>query len=71
MMSFGKLEVTPDESECTFKLSDIGKGKLKTINHWVAIEIALMAIGFGTLLVSGWAYRLIAMLISFVTSRLG
>lgn len=71
MMSFGKLEVTPDESECTFKLSDIGKGKLRTINHWVAIEIALMAIGFGTLLVSGWAYRLIAMLISFVTSRLG
>lgn len=71
LLSFGKLEVAPDERECNFRMSDIGKGKLKTINHWIAVEIALMAIGFGTLLVSGWAYKLIAWLIRFVTSRIG
>ena len=67
-LSLGRLEVAPDEDECTYKLSGAGKGGLKTINHWVAVEISLTAIGFGTLLVSGWAYRLIAKLISFVTS---
>lgn len=70
MLTLGKLEVSPDESESTFKLTDVAKGKLKTINHTIAIEISLMAIAFGTMLVSGWAYRLIAMLIGFVTSRL-
>lgn len=69
-LSLGKLEVAPDEDECTYKLSGAGKGGLKTINHWVAIEISLTAIGFGTFLVSGWAYKLIAKLISFVTSIL-
>lgn len=55
-LSLGRLEVAPDEDECTYKLSGAGKGGLKTINHWVAVEISLTAIGFGTLLVSGWAY---------------
>lgn len=69
-LSFGKLEVAPDENECTYKLTGSGKGTLRTINHAVALEIALTAVAFGTLIITGWAYKFIAWLIRFVTSRI-
>lgn len=69
-LSFGKLEVAPDENECTYKLTGSGKGTMRTINHAAALEIALTAVAFGTLIITGWAYKFIAWLIRFVTSRI-
>lgn len=67
LLTFRKLKVAFDDSECTFKLSDISKTESRTINHKYVLIISITAIFFGVFLISGLAFTLLRKLVNVVT----
>lgn len=65
-VTFGKLMISPDESECTFKLTKLASGEKRTINHKNLIEIVIIGLGFGALIISGVLFKWLNMLITQV-----
>ena len=59
MVTFGKLTISPDESECTFSLKDIGKTGTRTINHKKIIGVCIIGVGFAVFIISGTMYNLL------------
>lgn len=66
LLTFRKLKVAFDDSECTFKLSDISKTESRTINHKYVLIISITAISFGVFLISGLAFTLLRKLVNIV-----
>ena len=70
VLSFGRLMKSPEENDCTFHVKDLIKsdGQPRTINHKIAIFIAIGSIAFGCLLVSGYFYKILGF---FITKIIG
>ena len=71
IVTFGKLSISPDESECTFSLTDLSSSSMKTVNHKKVLEICIIGLAFGTLIVSGAMFDILSLLINKVLSILG
>lgn len=59
LVTFGKLSISPDENECTFSLTSLGKGDKRTVNHRKVVEIVVIGLAFGTLIVSGVFFQIL------------
>ena len=66
ILTFGQLHMSDTEEECTFHIKDMGKGGTKTVNHRAILFICIVGVAFGTLLISGVFYGLIAKLVNTV-----
>ena len=71
IVTFGKLSISPDESECTFSLTDLSSSSMKTVNHKKVLEICIIGLAFGTLVVSGAMFDILSLLINRVLNILG
>lgn len=70
IITFGRLTISPDESECTFSLKDIGKSDIKTINHKKLISVCIVGIGFAVFIISGAMFSLLNSFVLWVQSVL-
>ena len=70
IITFGRLTISPDESECTFSLKDIGKSAIKTINHKKLISVCIVGIGFAVFIISGAMFSLLNSFVLWVQSVL-
>lgn len=68
LLTFGRLRISPDESECTFSISSLAKGDKRTVNHKKILEVCIIGLAFGTLIVSG---AIFSVLQNFVNVVLG
>lgn len=68
IVTFGKLTISPDESECTFSIKELGKGETRTINNKKLIPVCLLSISFGTFIVSGQMFSLLQKFVNMVLS---
>lgn len=59
LVTFGKLSISPDENECTFSLTSLGKGDKRTVNHRKVVEIVVIGLAFGMLIVSGVFFQIL------------
>lgn len=70
VVSFGRLTISPDESECTFRVKDAGEGKVRTVNHRTILVICLVGLFFGTFTVSGGLFKTLNKFVTFILSLL-
>lgn len=67
IMTLGKLRIADSDTEVTFSLRDNStRSRVKTVNHRAVLFIAITAIAFGTLIVTGTLFRLLFGVVSFV-----
>ena len=67
IMSLNKLQISEDESDCNFKLTEMkGKGK-RTINHAMCLGISVTVIAFGALIMTGVLFNLVSKLVIWVS----
>lgn len=66
VVSFGRLTISPDESECTFRVRDIGESGVRTVNHRTILTICVIGLFFGTFTVSGGLFRVLNKFVTFV-----
>lgn len=66
ILTFGRLRISPDESECTFSMSDLGKGEKRTVNHKKILEVCIIGLAFGSLIVSGAIFTILQELVNKV-----
>lgn len=59
IVSFGRLTISPDESECTFRVKDVGAGEVRTVNHRTILIICITGLFFGTFVVSGGLFKVL------------
>ena len=70
ILTFGRLRISPDESECTFSMTDLGKGEKRTVNHKKILEVCIIGLAFGALIVSGAIFSILQGLVNKVLSWL-
>lgn len=70
VLTFGRLRISPDESECTFAMTDLGKGDKRTVNHKKILEVCVLGLSFGALIVSGAIFEILQGLVNAVLSWL-
>lgn len=66
ILTFGRLRISPDESECTFSMTDLGKGEKRTVNHKKILEVCIIGLAFGALIVSGALFQILQELVNKV-----
>lgn len=66
VVSFGRLTISPDESECTFRVKNINAGEARTVNHKTILVVCLIGLFFGTFVVSGGLFKTLNRLVTFV-----
>lgn len=66
ILSLRKLKVSVDDTECTFRLTDLAKTDKRTINHKYCLLISVSAVAFGVLLISGIMFAMIRKLVNIV-----
>lgn len=64
IVTFGRLLISPDESECTFSLTSLGKGEKRTVNHRKILEVVIIGLAFGTMIVSGVFFRILSLVVN-------
>ena len=69
ILTFGKLHVAVDEKEANFSLGK--KQDRMTVSHKDMIFICLTGLIFGTLLITGTFYKIVANFVNFVLRHLG
>lgn len=69
LLTLGKLRISDDEADCTFKITDKENlKKQKTVNHITILEICVTCIIFSVLILTGVLYKAIFKLIIWVSS---
>lgn len=64
LLTFGRLLISPDEDECTFSLSSLGKGEKRTVNHRKVLEVVIIGLAFGTLIISGTFFKILSVVVN-------
>lgn len=71
ILTLGKLRIADSDTEVTFSLRDNStRSRVKTVNHRAVLFIAITAIAFGTLIVTGTLFRLLFGVVAFVRKLL-
>lgn len=72
ILTFKKLVISPDESECTFSVSNNSSagGEARTVNHKTLLKICITGLAFGCLIISGTFYKILSIIIFKITSFL-
>lgn len=71
ILTLGKLRIADSDTEVTFSLRDNStRSRVKTVNHRAVLFIAITAIAFGTLIVTGTLFRLLFGVVTFVRKLL-
>lgn len=60
ILTFGRLTISPDEAQCTFSVTSLGKGEARTVNHRKVLELVIIGLAFGTLIVSGAFFTILS-----------
>ena len=60
ILTLGKLTISPDEDQCTFSVTSLGKGEVRTVNHRKILEICIIGLAFGTLIISGVFFQILS-----------
>lgn len=63
MLTLGNLELSPDEKQSTFNPANEGK---KIVNHKDVIKIVVIGCIVGVLLISGWVYKGVALVLDLI-----
>ena len=71
LLTLDKLMISEDESDCTFKVRNLGKAGKKTINHQAVIAISVIGVSFATLLFTGLLFRFVALLVIKILELFG
>lgn len=71
ILTFGRLRVSPDESDCTFNPKNFVKGQSQTVNHRVVICICIIGIFFSILIISGVLYTILNSFVRAILGKLG
>lgn len=71
VLTMKHLRISPDESECTFSLTDIASSETRTVNHKKVLELCVIGLAFGTLIVSGAIFNVLSVLVNKVLVLLG
>lgn len=71
ILTFGHLHMSDTESECTFRVKNLGKDEHKTVNHRAILFICLTGIAFGVLIITGVFYSFLQRIIYFILRRIG
>ena len=66
ILTLRKLKVSPDDTECTFKLSDIAKTDTRTVNHKYCMIISVSALALGVFMISGIMFTLIRKFVNLI-----
>lgn len=69
ILTFGKLHVAVDEKEANFSLGK--KQDRMTVSHKDMIFICVTGLIFGTLLITGTFYKIVANFVNFILRHLG
>ncbi|MDE6946827.1 MAG: hypothetical protein K2P14_06570 [Anaeroplasmataceae bacterium] len=68
--TFGRLRISADETECTFRVTSLAKGEMRTINHKHLLGVVITGLAFGSLIISGvmftWLHSFINMVLEFL-----
>lgn len=64
LVTFGRLSISPDEDECTFSLTSLGKHEKRTVNHRKILEVVIIGLAFGTLIVSGVFFSILSSVVN-------
>lgn len=64
LVTFGRLSISPDEDECTFSLTSLGKHEKRTVNHRKVLEVVIIGLAFGTLIVSGVFFSILSSVVN-------
>ena len=71
ILTLGKLRIADSDTEVTFSLRDNStRSRVKTVNHRAVLFIAITAIAFGTLIVTGTLFRILFGVVAFVRKLL-
>lgn len=68
MLTLGNLELSPDEKQSTFEPTTQGR---KLVNHKDVIKIVFIGCTVGVLLISGWIYKWIGMVMGLIKRLMG
>ena len=71
ILTMNKMQISGDESESTFKLTDIKSKEKILINHTNAITISVIAIAFGSLLLTGLIYNFVFWIVRQIAKVIG
>lgn len=66
ILTLRKLKVSPDDTECTFKLSDLAKTDTRTVNHKYCMIISVSALALGVFMISGIMFTLIRKFVNLI-----
>ena len=66
ILTLNKLRLSDTEESCDFRLSGLGKGEARTVNHRAILEICIIGVAFGALIISGYLYLVILYLVQKV-----
>lgn len=71
ILTLGKLRIADSDTEATFSLRDnSSKTNVKTVNHRAVLFIAVCALAFGTLIVTGTLFSILFSVVNFVRNLL-
>lgn len=71
ILTLGKLRIADSDTEVTFSIRDNStRSRVKTVNHRAVLFIAITAIAFGTLIVTGTLFRILFGVVAFVRKLL-
>lgn len=71
ILTLGRLCTSDEEDSCTFHDSSPSKSGCKSVNHRVILFICVCGIGFGTMVISGFLYKVLATLVWKILRILG
>lgn len=68
IISFGKLRISADETECTFSVKSLAMSEVRTINHKKLLGVVIVGLSFGSLIISGvmfeWLHKGVNLMLS-------
>lgn len=59
ILTLGKFRISDTEDKCTYKATDLGDKKTKTVNHRAILTITVIGLAFATLIMTGTLFRAI------------
>lgn len=70
IITFGRLTISPDESECTFSIKEKAEGSVRTVNHRKILEICIVGLFMGVFIVSGKIFVILNKLVTGILNIL-
>lgn len=63
ILTLGKFRISDTEDKCTYKATDLGDKKTKTVNHRAILTVTVIGLAFATLIMTGALFRAIQFII--------